>query len=373
MAKDYYKILGVKKSAEIGDIKKAYRRLARKFHPDVNPGDKVSEEKFKEISEAYQVLSDPEKRTQYDQYGSDFPFMSQGSSQRHADPFAGFDFSQFGQNTGTGPQGEAFKDFFEDVLGFSTKTTTNPQQGEDTHYSIEISFQDAFHGMTADLTIQGFESCQSCSGTGHVRKSGSTTCPECQGRGQILIAKGPFHFEKVCHKCQGKGRIDTSVCHSCHGKGAVPKSSSISVKIPPGVDTGSRVRVPGKGAPGKNGAPPGDLFITVKVGPHPYFVRNGKNITLELPISISESVLGARIMIPTLDGQIKMTIPPSCNSNRIFRVQGKGFPDLKEGLPGDLMVKVYIVVPPHIKEQAKELIREFDRQNPFNPREGKFN
>ncbi len=367
MAKDYYKILGLKRTASEDEIKKVYRKLARKYHPDVNPGDASSEEKFKSISEAYHVLGDPEKRKQYDQFGSDvFSGNQQGGN-----PFAGFDFSQFERGGGSG--GGSFRDFFSDIFSQSPQEESRvPRKGADTHHSIEISFLDASRGISTRLNLQGHENCQNCNGTGQSWGGKNEVCPVCHGAGEVTMTKGPLRFQQPCDRCRGSGNVNATPCQFCHGRGMVPKSSNITVKIPPGVDTGSRIRVAGKGAPGRHGGPPGDLFITVRVAPHSYFKRSGKNLLLDIPISISEALLGARILIPTLESKVKMTIPPGTSGNRVFRLTGKGFPDLKKGKPGDLMVTVHIESPGNIPEKAKDLIREFERINPHNPRERMF-
>lgn len=373
MAKDYYEILGVKKKATQDEIRKAYKKLARKYHPDVNPNNKSAEEKFKEISQAYKVLSDPEKREKYDQMGPAFFNGAQGSTGYQENPFADFDFrgfTDFGKQGGSG----SFKDFFRDIFGGTTTTQVDetPQAGSDLHHSVEISFIDAAEGITVDLSIQGYDSCPSCNGTGRSLTGQPTTCQVCGGTGQQVISKGPLRFNQTCRRCKGRGVTEVAACSKCQGTGVVPKTKKISAKIPAGVDTGSKVRLAKLGQPGKNGGPPGDLFITVKVKPHPYFKRSGKNLLLDIPISVTEAVLGARILVPTLRGQVKMTIPPSTAGKRTFRLAGKGFPDLKGGKPGDLMITVHIIPPSHVPEKAKECIREFNRLVHHNPREGMF-
>ncbi len=370
MAKDFYEILGIGRKASESEIRKAYRKLARKYHPDVNPGNAEAEKKFKEISEAYRILSDKEKRQKYDQFGPEFFSQQQGTPNREHG-YGGFDaghfdFDFFG-NQGSGKAG--FGDFFQDLFGRGQRKSRRqaaytPQKGRDIHYSMEISFLNAFEGLKTQLDFQGSETCEVCSGTGEIHTGNVYSCPDCGGSGQQTIADGPFHLKQKCKRCRGTGKVGTETCHVCKGKGTTPKTKKLTVKIPAGVDTGSRVRVSGQGEPGKNGGPPGDVFITVKVSPHSLFTRNGKNIEFDLPISIFEAVVGARILIPSMTGQLKLTIPPGTKSNKIFRIPEKGFPDLKGGKRGDLLVKVYIVPPERTDENSKDLIREFNRRNP---------
>lgn len=373
MKKDLYKILGVEKNATEAEIKKAYRKLARKFHPDVNPGSKSAEERFKEISDAYSVLSDAKKRTQYDEMGDSF-FRQTGSNgpDPRGNPFEGIDFDfsgGFGQ-TRQGPG--SFRDFFRDVFGQREAVREGPESGDDLHYSLEIDFMDAFRGVTTEIQLTTGSICDRCGGTGDEPGSNPAICQVCHGSGQIQSSTGPFRMSQVCPKCRGTGKLSSARCSRCRGTGTLPGSQNLKVKIPAGVETGSRVRVAGKGQPGKRSGSPGDLIITVNVKDHPYFKRNGKNISLEIPISISEALLGARIQVPTPGGPVKMTIPPACNVDQVFRLSGKGFQDIRGGKPGDLMVKVRIVAPPHVRDGAKDLIREFDRINPYSPRKGMF-
>jgi len=371
MQDDYYKTLGVKRDAKAAEIKKVYRRLARKYHPDVNPGNKTAEEKFKKISEAYHVLSDPDKRAKYDQFGSAFFQAGDPRAHQGRNPFQGFDFGGF--TDGSHGEGGSFRDFFRDIFTQqSPGESTKPEKGADQSHSIEISFLDAATGLSTQLTLQGFETCQSCTGTGNEWGGNQQPCSSCNGTGHRSMSKGALNLSRPCETCRGTGRVNATPCKYCHGRGSVPKTSKFTVKIPPGVDTGSRIRLSGKGMPGKYGGPAGDLYIITKVQPHVYFKRAGNNVLLELPISISEAILGARVVIPTLDGKVKMTIPPGCDSNRTFRLQGKGFSDIKGGRPGDLLVTVQIVSPTNISEQAKTHIRDFARVVTHDPREGMF-
>lgn len=370
---DYYKILGVDKKASAADIKKAYRKLARKYHPDVNPGNTAAEERFKKISDAYSVLSDPKKRAEYDEFGSGY-FRQPGQSQAYSggNPFEGFDFnfSQTGRHDQQGPGN--FRDFFRDIFGREESVRRGPVQGQDIHYNLEVSFMDAFRGVTTELQLQAPTVCDRCNGDGNEPGTSAQTCPVCQGTGQVESATGPFKVAHACPNCKGSGKVNVAKCQKCHGKGFVPQMQRIRVKIPAGVDTGSKVRVAGKGHPGENGGSAGDIIISINVKEHPYFKRSGKNIMLEIPITVSEALLGARISIPTPGGMVKMTIPPACNVDQTFRLSGKGFQDIKGGKTGDLMVKVKIVSPPQVREDVKDLIREFDRLNHYEPRKGMF-
>ncbi len=368
MKKDFYDVLGVKRNASESDIRKAYRRLARKFHPDVNPGNKQAEERFKEISEAYQVLNDPEKRKTYDQFGHTPFSQGPGGSHQAQNPFSGFDFSSFSGNGG-GSFGDFFRDMFSRDEYPGGQPEPQPSQGEDLHASIEISFEDAFQGISTEITIPGYERCGACSGTGSQRASHPGICPECRGTGQKTIQRGMVAMKQRCPKCSGTGRSASTACSACHGSGSVARSRRVTVKIPAGVDSGSKIRLAGQGKPGQNGSPPGDLYITTKVRPHALFRRNGNTVLLDVPITIGEALLGARIAIPLVVGSGKLTIPPSTSSEQTFRLPGKGFPDLKGGKPGDLMVIVHIVTPDRLSEASKNLIREYERLNPQNPRE----
>ncbi|MBN1880353.1 molecular chaperone DnaJ [bacterium] len=373
MKKDLYKILGVPKTADEAEIKKAYRKLARKHHPDVNPGDKSSEDRFKEISEAYAVLSDKQRRAQYDEMGENyFRQTNTGNNSARGNPFEGIDFDFMGGFGRKQQDPGSFRDFFRDIFGQREAAQQGPDPGQDVHYNLEIDFLDAYRGVTTELQLQTGMPCPKCGGSGDEPGSRRTTCPACNGSGQILTANGPFRMSQPCPKCGGTGIASTTKCAQCRGIGTVPSNQSIKVKIPVGVETGSKVRVAGKGSGGRRGGPPGDLIITVKVTEHHYFKRSGKNILLEIPISISEALLGARIQIPTPGGSVKMTIPPACNVDQVFRLAGKGFQDIRGGKPGDLMIKVRIVTPPQVRESAKDLIREFDRMNPYHPRKGMF-
>lgn len=333
---DFYKVLGVARDAKPEDIKKAYRRLARKFHPDVNPGKKDAEDQFKKISEAFDVLSDPKKRDIYDRYGT-YSEATERMAQEGGGP--GFDFSGFGASS--------FRDIFSDLFsgggtgaGFRPsggprmpqQEPPQPKRGEDIEYPLSISFDEALRGLTTNITI-----------------SRSEVCPECGGTGQVRGAP--------------------AVCPACRGRGAVEKRDVIrNVKIPPGVDTGSRVRVAGKGHVGKRGGPPGDLFIITKVGEHAFFTRKGDNLYCTVPLTVPEAALGARIDVPTIDGPTVMRIPPGTQSGQKFRLRDRGVPSLRGNVRGDQFVEVRIVLPAVISEETKQVLAEFARLNAENPR-----
>ena len=372
MAKrDYYEVLGLKKSASKDDIKKAYRKLARKYHPDVNPGDKKAEERFKEISEAYEVLSDPEKRKKYDLYGQQ-PFQS------GFDPFSsyqkrgrgeGFDSQGFNFEDTFGRGFEGFGDIFGDIFGKRKKSyAQEPAKGTDIQYSMEISFEDAIKGLSTDITIQRNASCDECNGSGTTPGSRSQVCPACNGTGQKKAGRGPLSFSQACPQCKGSGSWNPNPCKKCFGSGTTLKKERIGVKIPSGVDTGSKVRIAGKGETGKHGGPAGDLYIIVKVRPHPFFERKGDNIYCVIPLTVTEATLGSQITAPTIDGNVTMKIPEGTQSGQVFRLANKGSPKLKESGRGDQFVEVKIMVPKNLDERSKQLLRDFERLNYYNPR-----
>lgn len=363
--KDYYDTLGVNRNATDKEIKRAYRKLARKYHPDVNPGDKSAEAKFKEISEAYQVLSDPEKRKKYDHLG-------------HQAFQGGFDPSAWARQAG-GPGFDIYEDLrggkfggFGDIFGDiftrgERQARPGRSRGADLNYSIELSFDDAAKGITTYINISRSVVCPDCGGTG-ASGLGSQTCPNCQGTGRIQSGVSFFSTPQVCRRCNGTGRYSPNPCTKCYGEGKINQSEKIAVKIPAGVDNGSRVRIAGKGEAGANGGPPGDLYITTRVQAHSYFERKGNNIYLELPITVSEAILGTKITVPTIDGRTTVTIPPGVQSGQKLRLQGKGIPFLNRKERGDQYITIKIAVPSQLDDRSVALIREFERLNPFDPR-----
>ncbi|MFQ5658258.1 MAG: molecular chaperone DnaJ [Candidatus Methylomirabilales bacterium] len=364
MAKrDYYKVLGIPRNAAEREIKRAYRKLARKYHPDVNPGDKAAEAKFKEITEAYEVLSDRAKRRQYDQFGHQ-PFAS--ATAEGSDPGFGFNFGPFTEFTQRGFGG--IGDIFSDMFGGGSRAATAPQKGEDLHYSIDVNFEDAVRGLSSEITVQKHAPCERCQGGGAEPGSAPQSCPECGGSGQRQVSRGILSMTSPCGRCQGSGKMILQPCQGCGGKGMIYRTERLKVKIPPGVDTGSRIRLAGMGEPGKNAGPPGDLYVTTRVHPHPLFERKGDNLYCTIPITITEAALGARVEVPTVDGKATMAIPPGTSSGRVFRLREKGVPHLKGGGRGDQYVTVNVVVPENLDERSQQLLREFARLNPMEPR-----
>jgi molecular chaperone DnaJ len=366
---DYYKVLGVKRGASQDEIRKTYRRLARKYHPDVNPGDKAAEEKFKQLSEAYDVLSDPKKREVYDKYGmysENVQDAARGAAGGGFD-FGGFDWSTFTSGAGGGT---SFKDIFSDLFGGGARTTTQArpqaQRGADIEIPLALSFEEAINGMTTNLSVRRSDVCARCGGSGETGV-GQITCPTCKGAGKVSAFGGRLRFDQTCADCHGTGKR-RQPCAACHGKGAVPKTETVKVRIPAGVDTGSRVRVAGKGEAGTGKAPPGDLFIITNVSPHPVFTRKGDNIYCTIPITLPEAALGAKIEVPTVSGKAQLRIPPGTQSGQLFRLREKGAPSLRGSTRGDQYVEVKIVLPKIIDEDSKELLRQFARRNPENPR-----
>lgn len=378
--KDYYQILGVKKSASADEIKKAYRRLARKYHPDVNPNDKSAEDKFKDIQEANDVLSDAKKRKVFDRFGyyadnldPDSPFATAGGPSQSAPAggfdFSGFDFSGGGTSSGSG----SFRDIFSDLFGGGSSRAQPeppravPKRGRDIEIPLALSFDEAFTGLTTNITVNRSEQCSRCQGAGDTGGP-VVTCPTCKGAGQVMRTGGRLQFSQACPDCEGTGRR-REPCSLCHGKGTTPKSEQVKVKIPAGVDTGSRVRVPKKGHGGRLGAEPGDLFIVTNVGKHKFLERKGENIYVTVPITVPEAALGTRIEVPTAEGKASLKIPPGTESGQKFRLRERGFPSLRNPkLRGDQFIEVKITLPKVISEETKDILRQFEKANPENPR-----
>lgn len=381
---DYYKTLGVKRAAGEDDIRKAYRRLARKYHPDVNPGDKTAEEKFKEVQEAYDILKDSKKRQMYDQYGF---YSPNGPGAGGPDPrssdfnFSGFDFSQYagarrGQARSGGgappPGGGGFGDLFSQFFrsAESGREQTKPKAGEDLEYTIDIGFWDAIRGSSVRIDVRRYENCMQCNGLGQV-SSGVTVCPECKGQGQVNQTVGAMRFNLTCPRCNGAGQLK-NVCPNCAGDGRIANTESVEVRIPPGAQNGSRLRVPRKGNAGAMGADPGDLYIVTRVGEHPLFKREGDDIRIKAPVTPAEAILGAKIEVPTIEGRALLKIPPGTSSGKVFRLRERGVSNPRTKARGDEFVEVQIVVPPIPDENTKELMREFANLNAEDPRKGLF-
>lgn len=380
---DYYKALGVNRSASADDIRKAYRRLARKYHPDVNPGDKAAEEKFKKISEANDVLSDPKKREVYDKFGSYSENLRDAAARGAGAGAAGFDFDWNSVFTGGGAAGQgaanagpnsgggqSFRDIFSDLFnsgaGRNSQSRPQPQRGTDIELPLSISFEESINGLTTSINVRRSEACARCNGTGEAG-TGAVTCSTCSGTGKVSAGGGFLRFDQACQDCNGTGKRRLP-CNLCSGKGLVPKFEAVKVRIPAGVDTGSRVRVAGKGEAGRIGAPPGDLFILTNVAPHKIFTRKGDNIHCTIPVTLPEAALGAKIEVPTVSGKAQLRIPPGTQSGQVFRLKEKGAPSLRGNTRGDQYVEVRIVLPQIIDEDSKNLLREFAKRNPENPR-----
>ncbi len=378
MAEDFYKVLGVKRSASSAEIKKAYRRLARQYHPDFNAGNKNAETKFKAISEAYECLSDEQKRKNYDLYGSATPPQGgPGGSGPYGKQwggfgdfnFQGFDFSA-GQGAGGGQDfSEIFSDLFRGARDGSQSSTRSPQRGQDIQHSITLTFMEAIKGMTMNFKIDRSIVCTSCKGFRQVTTGKKTTCTNCGGNGKQKLRQGNMVFETPCRSCDGRGFFDSVACDNCGGAGRKPFAEKIKVSIPPGVSNGTRVRVPHKGEAGLFGGPEGDLFIITKVEDHEFFERKGENLYCSIPISFVEAALGAKVQVPTIDGSATIKIPPGTQTGQKFRIRGKGVPALRGTQVGDQFVEVRVQVPRLRDERSKELLREFETLNPENPRE----
>jgi len=364
--RDYYEVLGLNRNATSAELKKAFRKLARKYHPDVNPNDKASEQKFKEMNEAYEVLSDPKKRKQYDQFGH--AAFEQGFGQGPP-PGGGFGFEGFGgQGTG-GFQGRGFEDIFGNIFGGRNAGPMGPQKGEDITYTVEVDLEDAVFGRAMQVDLQREVNCAVCGGSGSQPGTKPRTCATCQGTGSVSQGRGFMHFSQTCPTCGGEGTVNPNPCRECGGSGLTPKSEKINVKIPAGVDNGSKVRMAGMGAPGVNGGPPGDVYIITRVRPHTYFERKGDNLHSQVKVTVKEAALGEKIEIPTVDGMVMLTMPPGVQTGQQLKLKGKGVPHLGGAGVGDHYVTIQVVTPTNISEKGRELLRELDRMHPENPRQ----
>jgi molecular chaperone DnaJ len=347
MAKrDFYEVLGVNRDADAEAIKKAYRKLAMKHHPDRNPDDKSSEEKFKEAKEAYEILTDEQKRAAYDQYGHAGVDPSAGG--RGGAGFSGFS--------------DAFGDIFGDIFGQARGGggRSGVYRGADLRYNLEITLEQAARGTETKIRIPTAENCETCHGSGAKPGTQPKTCPTCEGHGQVRVQQGFFSIQQTCPKCHGTGKFIADPCGTCHGAGRVKKHKTLSVKIPAGVDEGDRIRLSGEGEPGVNGGPPGDLYVQMQVKPHAVFQREANDLHCEMPVSFATAALGGEIDIPTLDGQAKIRIPAETQSGKIFRLRGKGIKGVRSHTHGDLLCHVVVETPVHLTERQKELLREFE-------------
>jgi molecular chaperone DnaJ len=383
---DYYDTLGVQRKASADDIRKSYRKLARKYHPDLNPGDKSSEERFKNVQEAYDILSDPKKRQMYDQYGfySENGFPGAGSPGGSQGPqpgmdFSGFDFSDFMQGQGAGGAGGrrtdtggagGFRDIFSQFFGNRSGAgpqQAEPEKGTDLEYVLDIDFWQAIKGTQMRLQVTRYEICETCHGTGSTG-SGEVTCPQCKGTGSVSQMAGAMKFSLTCPRCGGTGKL-RNACPTCGGDGRMARNETVEVRIPPGARNGSRLRVPGKGNAGTMGAPPGDLYITTRVEEHPFFRREGDDIEIRVPVAVWEASLGAKVEVPTIDGRTLLKIPQGTKNGQRFRLREKGVPNSRSGQRGDQIVEVAIEAPEPRDERTREILRELGKLHPEDPRQ----
>lgn len=341
--RDYYEVLAVSRDVDAAELKKAFRRLAMKYHPDRAPDDAQAEARFKEAKEAYDVLSDANKRAAYDQFG-------------HA-----------GVNPGGGPAGfgnAGFRDIFDEVFGdiFGARSggAQRAARGADLRYGLEVSLEEAVFGTTATIRIPARKHCETCSGSGAAPGSSPSACPTCDGAGQVRMQQGFFSIQQTCPRCHGQGRIITSPCTDCSGQGWVREHKTLSVKIPAGVDTGDRVRLAGEGEPGERSGPPGDLYVEVNVREHPIFTRDGTHLYCEVPISFVVAALGGDLEVPTLDGRVTLKVPPETQTDKLFRLRGKGVRSVRGGGVGDLVCRVTVETPVNLSRKQKELLQSFD-------------
>ncbi len=360
--RDYYEVLGVERSATPEEIKKAYRKLAVKHHPDKNPGDKSAEDKFKELGEAYEVLSNPEKRGAYDRYGHQAfapgGMGGGGFGQGTHDPFDVFR-EVFGGGRGGSGGGGIFEGIFGEAFGQESGERGGRGRGADLRYDMRITFLEAAHGVEKEIEISKLQSCDTCHGSGAEPGSKVTTCPTCGGQGQVAVTRGFFNIAQTCPKCRGAGQVIEKPCHTCRGEGRVEKTSKIKIKIPAGVEDGTRLRSTGQGEGGVRGGPAGDLYVVLHVEPHDLFQRDGTDLFCNVPISFAKAALGGEIKVPTLEGSALLKIPAGTPSNKVFRLRGKGFPEVHGRGVGDLHVKLYVEVPTRLSSDQRAKLQAF--------------
>ncbi|HEY4411052.1 MAG TPA: molecular chaperone DnaJ [Acidimicrobiia bacterium] len=369
--KDFYRVLGVPENAKADEIKKAYRKLAKQYHPDANQGNKEAEERFKNISAAYDVLGDAAKRKEYDEVrtmaasGAN-PFAGAG-----AGGFGGGDFGDGNIRFETGDMG-GLGDLLGNIFGRAGRRQANrqpgagPRRGGDLEAEVHLSFDDAVRGATIAVQLTGAAPCHTCGGTGAAPGTVPSTCPQCNGAGTLAVDQGPFSFSQICPRCGGSGRVVETPCPTCHGSGSETRTREVKVRIPVGVKDSQRVRVKGKGTAGSNGGPPGDLYVTVHVTPHALFGRKGDDLTLRVPVTFSEAALGAEVKVPTLDGSVTVRIPPGTTPGKTLRVRGRGMP--RAGAAGDLLVTVDVVVPQTLSDEQRQALQALAATDSANPR-----
>ena len=349
---DYYDLLGVNKNASDAELKKAYRRAAQKYHPDRNPDDDTAEEKFKLAKEAWEVLSNPQKRAAYDQFG-------------HAgvDPSMGGGPGQGGFGAGAGNFSDIFGDVFGDIFGGARRGGQRVYRGADLRYNLELSLEDAVAGTTVKIRVPTYVTCKTCSGSGAKKDTKPTTCSTCGGHGQVRMQQGFFSVQQACPRCNGTGSTIEDPCTDCNGEGRLKEQKTLSVKVPAGVDTGDRIRLANEGEAGENGGPPGDLYVQVQVEEHPIFTREDSHLFCEVPISFTSAALGGELEVPTLEGRVNLKIPPETQSGKLFRMRGKGVKPVRGGATGDLLCRVVVETPVKLTSAAKRVIARFRIQH----------
>lgn len=349
--KDYYETLGVARNASDAEIKKAYRRLAMKYHPDRNPGDKTTEARFKDAKEAYEVLSDSQKRAAYDQFGH------AGVDPSAAAGAAGGFYSAGGANFA-----DIFGDVFGDIFGGGrARGGAQVFRGANLRYSLELSLEDAVRGTEVRIRVPAMEKCDACQGSGAKAGTSSSVCRTCGGHGQVRMQQGFFSVQQTCPKCHGAGKVITDPCPTCHGAGRVQHTKTLSVKVPAGVDEGDQIRLAGEGEAGENGGPPGDLFVQIRLKPHSLFKREQDDLYCEMPVSFATAVLGGELEVPTLDGRASIKVPPGTQSEKLFRLRGKGVRNVRSGQTGDLYCRISVETPVNLTARQKELLQELDQ------------